>query len=136
MFLIRAPALAALIPALHALQYLVLVWRYQINLESALPLTTQPQLPPRRPWISPQGLRVGSFVFRGILLGVIGFWALPTALNMAVPYDHGRYGDHLFFFILYIFINIHHYFLDNAMWRKENPHTLVHLFAHAGDKRG
>jgi hypothetical protein len=134
-FLIRAPALAALIPALHALQYLVLVWRYQINLGSAQPPSATLQSSPRRPWLSSQSLRVGGFVLRGILLGVIGFWALPKALNMVVPYDHGRYGDYLFFFILYVFINIHHYFLDNAMWRKENPHTLRHLFAHAGDKR-
>jgi len=132
-FLIRAPALAALIPALHALQYLVLVWRYQINLESGRPAAATAMPPRNRPFVSPQGLRIAGFVFRGILLGVIGFWALPTALDTLVPYDHGQYGDYLFFFVLYVFINIHHYFLDNAMWRKENPHTLRHLFAHAGD---
>ena len=73
--------------------------------------------------------RFAGFVFRGFLWGLLGFWIVPMMLGAVVPYDHGEYGDRLFFFILIIFINIHHYFIDNAMWRKENPHTLPHLFA-------
>jgi len=31
---------------------------------------------------------------------------------------------------MWVFINIHHYLLDNVMWRKGNPDVGHHLFAH------
>jgi hypothetical protein len=30
--------------------------------------------------------------------------------------------------MFWIFINVHHYFLDNVMWRRENPDTGKYLF--------
>jgi hypothetical protein len=30
----------------------------------------------------------------------------------------------------WLFINIHHYLLDNVMWRKGNPSVAKHLFGH------
>lgn len=36
----------------------------------------------------------------------------------------------MFLFVFWIFINVHHYFLDNVIWRAENPETRQHLFAH------
>lgn len=130
LLLSREPVLGALIPALHSLQYLLIVWRYQLNVEQAKPdAGDRPRrlqafaLAPTKKF-----LRFADFVFRATVLGALGLLLLPAILGAAVPYDHSQYGDHLFFFILVIFINIHHYFIDNAMWRKENPHTLRHLF--------
>ena len=37
-------------------------------------------------------------------------------------------GSSLFFFIVLIFINVHHYFLDNVMWRRGNPEVAKYLF--------
>ena len=34
----------------------------------------------------------------------------------------------LFLFTVWIFINVHHYFLDSVMWRRENPDTRLYLF--------
>ena len=34
----------------------------------------------------------------------------------------------LFTCMVSIFIDIHHYFLDNVMWRKDNPDVSRHLF--------
>ena len=34
----------------------------------------------------------------------------------------------MFLFVFWIFINVHHYFLDNVMWRRENPDTKKYLF--------
>ena len=136
-FMAREPVLGVLIPSMHALQYLVLVWRYQLNLDQAK--VDAPAPPGQDPMQSAMTkitstTRIPSrflgFVLTGIVLGIFGFWALPWALDAVVPYDHMQYGDYLFFFVLYIFINIHHYFIDNAMWRKENPYTLQHLFSH------
>jgi hypothetical protein len=131
LFLAREPVLGALIPAMHSLQYLLIVWRYQLNVEEAKPDSGDPVGWAKTPWITPTKaiVRFASFGVQAIILGALGFWGLPYVLGQIVPYDHAEYGDTLFFFVLIIFINIHHYFIDNAMWRKENPHTLRHLFA-------
>jgi hypothetical protein len=34
----------------------------------------------------------------------------------------------MFLFVFWICINVHHYFLDNVMWRRENPDTRKYLF--------
>jgi hypothetical protein len=127
LLMVREPVLGVFIPAMHSLQYLLIVWRYQLNLEQARPdagdaLWTFGFAPTKGI------LRFTGFVFLGTILGVLGFFVIPAVLVVTMPYDHGQYGDYLFFFILIIFINIHHYFIDNAMWRKENPYTLPHLF--------
>ena len=45
-----------------------------------------------------------------------------------MPYDHQAFNGTLFLFMFWIFINVHHYFLDNVMWRRENPETGKYLF--------
>ena len=72
--------------------------------------------------------RLGAFVLSGLLLGFIGFWGLPLLLDATVPYDRALFGNTMFVFVFWIFINVHHYFLDNVMWRRENPDTRKHLF--------
>jgi hypothetical protein len=131
LFLFSQPVLAALVPAMHSLQYLVIVWRYQINVEQA-----KPDAAARSRWIKVLGwvptkavVRFAAFILWAITLGALGFWILPKFFDRVVPYDHAMYGDYLFLFLFIVFINVHHYFIDNAMWRKENPHTLRHLFA-------
>ena len=130
-FLAYQPVLGVLIPAMHSLQYLVIVWRFQLNVEHGNP---DADAPAHNPILNKLHLRQSTqrftgFVLRGIVLGAVGFWLLPFLLSEYMPYDRGLYGYNLFFFLFVIFINIHHYFIDNAMWRKENPHTLKHLFA-------
>jgi hypothetical protein len=131
LFMLREPILGAFIPAMHSLQYLVIVWRFQLNVERGKPDAAERFLQPLGSRLAPSRAvaRFAGFVGSAILLGVIGFWLAPMMLDATVPYDRGAFGDHLFFFVLLVFINIHHYFIDNAMWRKENPHTLRHLFA-------
>jgi hypothetical protein len=128
LFMFREPVLGVLIPAMHSLQYLLIVWRFQLNVEHAKPDGAESI---KTPAFAPTkaSARFGLFLLLGIALGLLGFWLLPSLLDAFVPYDHAQYGSSLFFFVLIIFINIHHYFIDNAMWRKENPHTLRHLFA-------
>lgn len=132
LFLRWEPILGVLIPAMHSLQYLVIVWRYQLNVEHAKADSAE-----RPSWLATAKVaptkatvRFVWFLLVAILMGAAGFWLLPMLLDAVVPYDHAEYGNFLFFFVLIVFINIHHYFIDNAMWRKENPHTLRHLFSH------
>ena len=52
-----------------------------------------------------------------MVLGALGFWGLPILLDNLVPYNQEIFGATVFFFMFWIFINVHHYFLDNVMWR-------------------
>ena len=115
--LLRDPLLMLWIPLFHSLQYLAVVWRYQANLAGA-----------RSPSPGGRWLRLGAFIVLGLGLGYLGFWAAPAWLGTHVPYDRALFGDSLFFFIFWIFINVHHYFLDTVMWRKGNPDVAEHLF--------
>jgi hypothetical protein len=83
---------------------------------------------PARLLPSVASLHLVLFLVLGILLGWLGFWGLPAWLNGAVAYDRGIFGATASFFVFWIFINIHHYFLDNVMWRRENPETRRFLF--------
>ncbi len=112
------------IPALHSLQYLAVVWRYEKNRNESLALASGAS--------APADLAVKKFLrftTAGIVLGVIVFVAVPFSLDAQILYDKGVYGARYFTFMFYVFINIHHYFLDNVMWRKDNPDVSKHLFS-------
>lgn len=124
------PLWALVVPALHSLQYLTVVWRYQLNHDKAK--------------LGEEDYRKGSlaraifganpaghmavFVLTGTVLGFLGFWMLPTIADAVVPYDRQAIAGALFLFVFWIFINVHHYLLDNVMWRRENPDTRAYLF--------
>jgi hypothetical protein len=63
-----------------------------------------------------------------MLLGYLGFVGLPYLFDAAFSYDQHVFGPALFAFLFNIFINIHHYFLDNVMWRRGNPDIQKHVF--------
>lgn len=137
LFLNFDPLFLLLIPACHSLQYLLVVWRYQLNAdrdraERARAAAVEAPGPQKalaglakRP-----GLRFTGFVIGGGLLGYLGFWGLPKLLGATVPVDEAVFGPTLFLFLCWIFINVHHYCLDNVMWRRGNPDTGRYLFAH------
>ena len=119
------PLFTLFVPAFHALQSLVVVWRYQLNRTKAAPDAAS-----RPAGLLPSVglLRNLLFLVLGVLLGYLGFWGLPEWLNSNVDYDRSVFGPAVFLFVFWIFINIHHYFLDNVMWRRENPETRRDLF--------
>ena len=133
LFLLLDPVIVFVIPALHSLQYLVVVWRYKLNAERDRADAGE------RPRLMVRGLAVPSkavlrftvFILVGIGLGYIGFWGIPLYLDSVVLYDRETFGATLFLFMFWIFINVHHYFLDNVMWRRENPDTSKYLFSHS-----
>lgn len=117
------PMLLLVIPFFHSLQYIIVVWRFQLNRERA-----EQHESTHRPWDTP-GLRLALFSLLGILFGYHGFWFLPKILDATMAYDRSLFGASLFMFLFWIFINVHHYFLDNVMWRRENPAIGKYLFA-------
>lgn len=93
-------------PAAHSLQYLTVVWRFKLNeIESRS----------RNPVLS-----FLVFVAIGILGGIIAFIGFPFFLETFFGYDQDPRTAGLFFFFIPIFINIHHFFIDNVIWRHEN----------------
>jgi hypothetical protein len=130
LFLAFAPMLVVIVPAFHSLQYLAVVWRYRWNLDSAAPdAATRPSTGKLgRSLPSIRYLRFAGFISAGLILGYAAFWGIPKVLDAVVPYDRGVFGPTLFLFVFWIFINVHHYFLDNVMWRRGNPDTKRYLF--------
>jgi hypothetical protein len=114
MVLVRAnPLFILLTPALHSLQYLWVVRTFQTNRHAADPT--------KRSW--------KSQYWRSVLLGAGMFFIFPIILDVSVPLEAERWGSVPFLFISLIFINVHHYFLDNVMWRRGNAEVSQHLFA-------
>ena len=112
------PGLLIFIPVFHSLQYLTVVWRFEINRAHAL----------GGGGMAPK-LRLGSFAVLGIALGYLGFWLGPLLMTGYVSYDAETFGSGLFLFMFWVFINVHHYVMDNVIWRSENPETKKYLFA-------
>ena len=72
--------------------------------------------------------RIFIFIVSGILLGMLGFWLVPVWLQSSLSYDQQLFGGALFLFMAWIMINVHHYFMDSVIWRKENDDVGRYLF--------
>ncbi len=124
------PLWLLVVPALHSLQYLTVVWRYELNYEKGKSGALDPPTVSLVERIFGRRYLEGMalFVAVGLLLGFLGFWGVPMFLDSIVPYKKEAFGGTMFLFLFWIFINVHHYFLDNVMWRRENPDTKRYLF--------
>ena len=111
------PVLYVVIPVFHSLQYLPFVYRFKWNQFDDQ--TTDKRL---------LKIRFALFTFTGIILGIAGFIAVPYVLDKLAPYPRDIFGPSLFAAIFLLAINIHHYFIDNVLWRKENPDVSRYLF--------
>lgn len=112
------------IPALHSIQYLYFVWLLKRN------EARDAEGPPL--FGRPTGLRLGLLAASAVGLGWVVFRGAPALLDGA----HGALvlgasddettaglGPTPYFAAVYVFVNIHHYFMDNVIWRRENPET-------------
>lgn len=115
--LFRDPITILWVPLFHSLQYLTVVWRFKIN------KITSEKSPSVRP-----AYRMAIFAAFGFGLGYLGFWQFPAWLDANVPYNKEIFGVSAFFYISWIFINVHHYFIDSVMWRKGNMDVIRYLF--------
>jgi hypothetical protein len=95
--------------ALHSLQYLAFVgplrWRRV-----------------ERAGVTPA--RAGVFAGGWLLMAFSApwlFYRLPGLLDRSLAYDHARLGPIFFVGAVHLFVNIHHYFIDAVIWKKDNP---------------
>lgn len=78
-----------------------------------------------------------NFFFWAYLLGAVFFIFAPNFLDMLTrqellpkifAYDTSIFGFSLYLFFFTVFINIHHYFIDNVIWKRDNPSIRGALF--------
>ena len=120
------PLWLLVVPALHSIQYLAVVYRFQSNFEKAAASSRNSGA---RQLLSGHAVQMSLFWAAGLLIGGAMFWVVPTFLDANVGYQHDVFGPTLFLFIFWVIVNVHHYFLDSVMWRRDNPETKLHLFA-------
>jgi hypothetical protein len=111
-----------MIPALHSLQYLYFVWLLSKNHARAA------ERPPT--FGPPARQRLLLLAAGSLALGFALFHAFPELLDGARFSAHrrthetlGELGATPYFAAIFVFVNIHHYFMDNVIWRRENPDT-------------
>lgn len=112
------PLVRYVIPALHSVQYLYFVWllRRGEAVEREGP-----------PWFETSArVRLGILAASALALGWVLFHGAPTVLDDLLVSKKSRFtdmGPTPYFAALYAFVNIHHYFMDFVIWRRENPET-------------
>ena len=70
--------------------------------------------------------RYSSIIF---VTSLLTFKLVPEWLDASVSYDKREFGPQLFTFLFLTFINIHHYFIDNVIWRRDNPALKEYLLS-------
>ncbi|WP_433933646.1 hypothetical protein AB3662_04660 [Sorangium cellulosum] len=110
-----------LIPALHSVQYLYFVWLLKRN------EAREAEGPPS--FGKPTALRLGVLAASAVALGWMLFRGAPAFLDAALVLGASAgeatagLGETPYFAAIYVFVNIHHYFMDSVIWRRDNPDT-------------
>jgi hypothetical protein len=122
------PLVVYVVPALHSAQYLYFVW-----------LMRRGEAREREgpPWFETSAAtRLGVLAVSALGLGWILFHGAPSLLDdllvsrlsRRAPAAPMALGPTPYFAALYTFVNIHHFFMDSVIWRRDNPETR-YLFA-------
>jgi hypothetical protein len=109
------------IPALHSIQYIYFVWLMKRNEARAH------EGPPT--FGRPVAVRLGALALSALGLGWLLFRGAPTLLDdllragTKVRGGSEPLGATPCFAAAFVMINIHHYFMDAVIWRRDNPDT-------------
>jgi hypothetical protein len=113
------PVFMYLIPALHSVQYLYFVWLLKRNQARAH------EGPPS--FGRPPGVVLGGLLALSLLLGAVLFHLLPSSLDDALVDQRvaawSELGPTPYFAAIFTIVNLHHYFMDFVIWRRENAET-------------
>lgn len=111
------PLMVYVIPALHSIQYLYFVWLMKRNEGRALERD--------EPFGPSYKKRLAVLAGSALGLGFLFFHALPQLLDGALgnPRATDDFGPTPYFAAIYTFVNLHHYFMDAVIWRRDNPAT-------------
>ena len=70
---------------------------------------------------------VGGYLVVSGVFGVLGFFTIPNFLDAQFSQASHGLGVTSFAFAAYVFINIHHYFIDSVIWRGADPDLSQYL---------
>lgn len=117
------PLFAYAAPALHSLQYLLFVYAYKRGEFQLQGEAAQMMGDPAR--VRPSWYRILSYFLLMCATGALFFDILPLYFEAKGP----RWGWPLLATpIFHVFINVHHYFIDTAIWRRDNSNIGRYLF--------
>jgi hypothetical protein len=112
------PLVVYAIPALHSAQYLYFVWLLKGN---------EAREREGPPWFERSArVRLGLLATGALALGWLFFHGAPAALDDLLVPRRSRFTDlgaTPYFAALFAVVNIHHYFMDTVIWRRENRLT-------------
>ena len=112
------PLVVYAVPALHSLQYLYFVWLLKGN-------EARDREGP--PWFErAASVRLGLLAVSALGLGWLLFHGAPAALDDFLVPRRSRFtdlGPTPYFAAIFAVVNIHHYFMDYVIWRRDNRQT-------------
>lgn len=118
------------IPLFHSLQYFPFVYKFKKS-EFARDLHA-PQGDPQRTQRRAV-LWAAGFTLAGIALGALFFDTIPNYIDahpwiLANPTSVIDLDPQFFLIAFIVFINVHHFFIDSAFWRRDNTKVQQYLF--------
>jgi hypothetical protein len=111
-------AFLLVVPFFHSLQYLVVVYRHMLN---------DPHEDSKR-----RRMKMLRFIGGGLFFGAAGFWLVPSVVDYMATGRIPIYSQGAFLGMAsaWLFINVHHYFIDNVLWRKDSRKVNLQLLSH------
>jgi len=118
------PHFAYLIPLFHSLQYLVFVWSFKSNqVQDRIKNLKNAEM--RKAWVT----QFVGYMFLAVALGALSFEFIPNWLDRQSLVTGAGLGTSPILAATLLFINIHHYFIDNVIWRSQNQEIKKYLFS-------
>jgi len=114
------PLMVYAIPALHSLQYLYFVWLLGKNRATAEARPFGPSPRQTLLLLSVSAVALGWLLFHG---APELFDAMRLTAHRRAHERLGDLGPTPYFAAFFAFVNIHHYFMDHVIWRRENPES-------------
>jgi len=105
----------------HSLQYLPFVYAFRRN-------KVDSQSSESRHPVSRKIVYLYGYLLLSVITGAIFFSLLPGYIDSLQLFNTGLYGPTLAMFCFMIFLNIHHYFIDNVIWKGSNPEMRKYIF--------
>ena len=111
------------IPLFHSMQYLTLVTLMKKN-ETDEKANSKNPVEVRGFWVT----HFWGFLVTAVFLGAMAFEFVPNFLDAQWAADFKPLTAQIFLASFNLFINIHHYFIDNVLWRSDSPELRRWLF--------
>ena len=124
--LLNHPMFFYFIPFFHSMQYLLFVVALKRNQAEQATSQAVTGVAKRSLFMK----KFCGFFALAAILGALAFEFIPRSLDSSVPIGLAMLTPTIWYFSFNIFLNLHHYFIDNVIWRGDNEvlkTCLVHL---------